>query len=141
MKNENKTADQQARRIPSPGDRSAPARDLRDRTFTFARCIIRLYCSLDKGVLAQTLGRQLLRSGTSIGANYREADQARSKAEFIAKIGDCLREADETAYWLDLLHAERLGAPAQLEKARREAGELVAIFTTIKRRAASTQRP
>lgn len=54
-------------------------RDLRERTFEFARQIVQLYVALDKGVLAQTLGKQVLRSGTSVGANYREADQARSK--------------------------------------------------------------
>ena len=80
-----------------------PRRDLRERTFKFARQVIKLFVSLDRGVLAQTLGRQMLRAGTSVGANYREADQARSKAEFIAKIGDCLKEADETAYWLELM--------------------------------------
>lgn len=112
-----------------------PRRDLRERTFQFARKIVRLLGSLDTGVLAQTLGRQMLRAGTSIGANYREGDQARSKAEFIAKIGDCLKEADETSYWLDLLLAENLVVPSQISAARAEAGELVAILTTIKRRA------
>ncbi|MBM3881892.1 MAG: four helix bundle protein [Verrucomicrobia bacterium] len=114
-----------------------PRRDLRERTFKFARQIIRLFASLDRGVLAQTLGRQLLRAGTSVGANYREADQARSKAEFVAKIGDCLKEADETAYWLELMSAENVGAPADLAPAFDEATQLVAIFTTIKRRAES----
>ena len=112
-----------------------PQRDLRERTFKFARQVIKLFVSLDRGVLAQTLGRQMLRAGTSVGANYREADQARSKAEFVAKIGDCLKEADETAYWLELIAAEALGTPADVASARDEAGQLVAIFTTIKRRA------
>jgi four helix bundle protein len=70
-----------------------------------------------------------------VGANYREADQARSKAEFMAKIGDCLKEPDETAYWLELLAAENLGSPSEVASALGEANELVAIFTTIKRRA------
>src|ERR1039458_9117385 len=89
-------------------------RDLRPRTFQFARKIIQLFVSLDKSTLAQTLGRQVLRSGTSVGANYREADQARSKAEFIAKIGDCLKEADETAFWLELMSSENVVSPAKL---------------------------
>lgn len=112
-----------------------PVRDLRERTFRFARLVVRLFVSLDRSVLAQTLGRQMLRSGTSIGANYREADQARSKAEFIAKIGDCLKEADETAYWLDLMSAEGLGSSPDVDAARDEASQLIAILTTIKRRA------
>ena len=70
--------------------------DLKARTKLFARRIIRLFMSLPKGTAAQILGRQMLRSGTSVGANYREANRGRSKAEFIAKVGDCLREVDET---------------------------------------------
>ncbi len=112
-----------------------PKRDLRERTFKFARQVIKLFVALDRGVLAQTLGRQILRAGTSVGANYREADQARSKPEFIAKIGDCLKEADETAYWLELMAAEKIGAPTDVASARDEAGQLVAILTTIKRHA------
>jgi four helix bundle protein len=71
-------------------------KDLRPRTKMFARRIIRLYAALSKtDVVAQVLGKLMLRSGTSKGANYREACRARSKAEFISKIGDCLKEADE----------------------------------------------
>ena len=110
-------------------------RDLRERTLRFARQIVRLYGSLDRSVLAQTLGRQMLRAGTSVGANYRESDQARSKAEFIAKIGDCLKEADETTYWIELMAAEGVGDTPALTAALDEASQLVAIFTTIRRRA------
>ena len=78
-------------------------KDLAARTKSFARRIIRLYVALPKGTVAQVLGKQALRSGTSVGANHREASRARSKAEFISKVGDCLKEADETAYWLELL--------------------------------------
>ncbi|MDA1277908.1 MAG: four helix bundle protein [Verrucomicrobia bacterium] len=112
-----------------------PTRDLRERTFRFARQVIKLFVSLDRGVLAQTPRRQMLRSGTSAGANYREADQARSKAECIAKIGDCLNEADETSYWLDLMSAENIGSPNELALALDPAGQMVAILTTIKRHA------
>lgn len=114
-----------------------PKRDLRERTFKFARQVVQLFASLERGALAQTLGRQMLRAGTSIGANYREADQARSKAEFVAKIGDCLKEADETAYWLELMGAEAIGTTAEVAAALDEASQLVAILTTIKRRAQS----
>lgn len=110
-------------------------RDLRERTFQFARRVVRLYVMLNKSVLAQTLGKQVLRSGTSVGANYREADQARSKAEFISKIGDCLKEADETTYWLELMAAEEVVPPAKLAALVDEANQLVAILTTIRRRA------
>ncbi len=112
-----------------------PKRDLRERTFKFARQVIKLFVLLDRSVLAQTLGRQMLRAGTSVGANYREADQARSKAEFIAKIGDCLKEADETAYWLELMAAELVVSAVQVASVLDEANQLVAILTTIKRHA------
>ncbi len=77
--------------------------DLRDRTKRFALHIIRMFSSLPKNAEAQVLGKQILRSGTSIGANYREAYRSRSKAEFIAKAGDCLKEPEETAYWFELI--------------------------------------
>ena len=76
-------------------------KDLQIRTKEFALRVIRLYCALAKSTEARVLGKQVLRSGTSVGANYREANRARSKPEFIAKIEDCLKELDETAYWLD----------------------------------------
>src|SRR5260221_657251 len=78
--------------------------DLKPRTKTFALRVIRMYSKLPKAdTLAQVLGKQVLRSGTSVGANYREASRGRSKAEFISKIGDCLKEIEETEYWLELL--------------------------------------
>src|ERR1039458_504521 len=87
-------------------------KDLRPRTKMFAWRIIRLYVALPKtNVVAQVLGKQMLRSGTSVRANYREAYRARSKAEFISKIGDCLKEADETLYWLELILDESFVPP------------------------------
>src|SRR5215470_323139 len=77
--------------------------DLRDRTKAFALQIPRMFAAIPKTTEAQVLGKQLLRSGTSVGANYREAYRGRSKAEFISKCGDSLRELEETAYWLELL--------------------------------------
>ncbi len=110
--------------------------DLPARTKQFARRIIRLYCALPKNsTVAQVLGKQLLRSGTSVGANYREAFRARSKAEFIAKVGDSLKEADETLYWLELLLEEKILAANLLQPLVGEANELVAIFTAISKRA------
>jgi len=102
----------------------------------FARRIIRLYVALPKqDVVAQVLGKQLLRSGTSVGANYREARRGRSKAEFTAKIGDCLKEADEALYWLELLAEEKIFPAKKLEPLLKEGDELVAIFTIISKRA------
>ncbi|MFL6520037.1 MAG: four helix bundle protein [Chthoniobacterales bacterium] len=77
--------------------------DLQARTKNFALRVIRMFVSLPKNTEAQILGKQILRSGTSVGANYREAHRGRSKPEFISKCGDCLREAEETGYWLELL--------------------------------------
>jgi four helix bundle protein len=111
-------------------------KDLLPRTKMFARRVIRLFCSLSKtDEVARVLGRQVLRSGTSVGANYREANRARSKAEFIAKIGDCLKEADESPYWLELLHDEGVVRPQKIAGLIKEADELVAIFLTISKRA------
>jgi four helix bundle protein len=110
-------------------------RDLGPRTKTFARRIIRLYAALARhDVVAQVLGKQALRAGTSVGANYREAHRARSKAEFISKIGDCLKEADETLYWLELLLEESILPAKRLQPLVNEANELVAILTTISKR-------
>ena len=102
----------------------------------FARRVIRLYCALPKNdTLAQVLGKQVLRSGTSVGANYREANRARSKAEFISKMGDCLKEADESLYWLELMIEESVVPRRRLQPLADEANELVAIFITILKRA------
>src|SRR5215813_1601618 len=78
-------------------------RDLRKRTKLFALRIIRLYVSLPKSQEAQVLGKQLLRSGTSVGAHYREGCRSRSNAEFISKLEGGLQELEETTYWLELL--------------------------------------
>ena len=109
--------------------------DLRQRTKQFALRILRLYSALPTQTAAQVLGKQLLRSGTSIGANYREAFRARSKAEFIAKTGICLSEAEETAYWLELLAEGEIVAPAKLSELMNECDQLIAIFVTILNRA------
>ncbi len=108
--------------------------DLLLRTKKFALQIIRLFSRLPKTTEAQVIGKQVLRSGTSIGANYREAYRGRSKAEFIAKCGDSLRELEETSYWLDLLVEADLVAPQELADLRRECNELTAIFVTILKR-------
>src|SRR6476646_5021158 len=109
-------------------------KDLADRTKRFALEIIRVFSVLPKTTEAQVLGKQVLRSGTSVGANYREAYRARSKAEFIAKSGDSLRELEETGYWLDLLAEANLLTQEKLRNVRQECTELIAIFVTILKR-------
>lgn len=108
--------------------------DLRERTKEFALRIIRMFSALPKTTEAQVLGKQILRSGTSVGANYREAYRGRSKAEFIAKCGDSLRELEETAYWLEVLVDSGIVKPDKLSAMRQECDELTAIFVTILKR-------
>ena len=107
------------------------ASNLRQRTKLFSLRIIRLFAALPGSAPAQVLGKQVLRSATSVGANYREACRARSDLEFIAKLGDCLKELDETLYWLELLAESNILAAAKLDSLRSEADELLAIFTAI----------
>lgn len=111
--------------------------DLLDRTKAFALRVIRMFAALPKTEEARVLGRQVLRSGTSVGANYREAQRSRSKAEFIAKIGDCLKELDESAYWLDLLTGSGIVPETRLSSLVKECDELLAIFTAISKKAKS----
>jgi four helix bundle protein len=114
-----------------------PDSDLRTRTKGYALRVIRLYARLPKTTEAQVLGKQVLRSGTSVGANYHEAFRARSKAEFAAKCGDVLREIEETAYWLELLVESGIVSAGDLAELRAETGELTAIFVTILKRTKS----
>jgi four helix bundle protein len=109
-------------------------KDLRDRTKHFALSIIRMFSMIPKSTEAQVLGKQMLRSGTSVGANYREAYRGRSKAEFIAKCGDSLRELEETAYWFELLADGKIVSSETLSALRQECDELIAIFVTILKR-------
>jgi four helix bundle protein len=108
--------------------------DLKQRTKEFALQIIWMFSALPKTTKAQVLGKQALRSGTSVGANYREAYRARSKPEFIAKCGDSLRELEEPVYWLELLVDGKIVPQDKLLTVRRECDELIAIFVTILKR-------
>jgi four helix bundle protein len=111
-------------------------RDLKPRTKAFALRVIRLYSSLPTGnTVAQVLGKQVLRSGTAVGANYREASRGRSKAEFISKVGDCLKEIEETEYWLELLVDSGCVAPSRMAGLLDETRQLIAIFTTVDKKA------
>jgi four helix bundle protein len=114
---------------------SEQPKDLKLRTKAFALRVIRMYSALPKSdTVAQVLGKQVLRSGTSVGANYREASRGRSKAEFIAKTGDCLKEIEETEYWLELLVDSGCLAITDLSDLLDETRQLIAIFTTINKR-------
>ena len=106
-------------------------KDLKERTKQFALKIIRLVASLPRTREADIIGWQLLKAGTSVGANYRESNRSGSKAEFRSKIGIVEQEADESLYWLELLKDSGIAKGALLEELLVEADELVAIFTTI----------
>lgn len=112
---------------------------LQSRTKRFALRIIKLCRALPKSDEARILGKQLLRSGTSVGANYRAACRARSRAEFIARLGIVLEEADETAFWLDLLFESGIFPEAKLRDIGKEAEELVRIFVASIRTAKTSQ--
>jgi len=105
--------------------------DLRDRTKRFALRVVKMYGALDKSTEQQVIGRQVLRSGTSVGANFREAHRSRSDAEFIAKLGDCLKELDETSYWLELLVEGDFVPATRMAELQDECNQLIAIMTTI----------
>jgi four helix bundle protein len=104
--------------------------DLRGRTKRFALGIIRLYSDLPKNTLAQVLGRQLLRSGTSVGAHYREAFRSRSNAEFTSKIEGGLQELEESVYWMELLQDSGTATSDGLVALMTEADQLTRILVT-----------
>ena len=108
--------------------------DLKIRTKAFALRIIRLYVSLPKSAEAQVLGKQVLRSGTSVGAHYRESLRARSDAEVISKIEGGLQELEETQYWLELLSEAGIIPADRLQPLLQEADELTAILVTCVKR-------
>jgi len=106
------------------------ARKLQNRTKQFAIQIIQTFSSLPKTEAARVIGRQFLRSGTSVAANYRAACRARSLAEFISKLSVVLEEADETLFWLDLLADSKIVSPDSVKSVRSECHELVKIFSS-----------
>jgi four helix bundle protein len=108
---------------------------LRHRTKKFALRIIKLVGSLPRTIEGREIGRQLIRSGTSVGANYRGACKGRSMAEFIAKLGIVEEEADETAYWLELVLEGGLLDKGAVDPLLREANELVAIMASSRKTA------
>jgi four helix bundle protein len=103
---------------------------LRDRTKAFALRIINMYCRLPKSTESQVLGKQVLRAGTSVAANYREASRARSDAEFLSKLGIVEQELDETLLWLELLVESGIVPEAKMADLRQEADELLRMTVT-----------
>ena len=108
-----------------------PRQDLRLRTKQFALRIIKMCAVLPNSRAGRKLGDQVFGSGTSVAANYREAYRARSRAEFISKLGDCQKEMEETILWLELLGESGTLNPKKLSALMLEADELMAIFSAI----------
>ena len=106
--------------------------EFRDRTKQFAAGVIHCYIKLPKSrEEVRVLGKQLLRSGTSVAAHVREASRARSDEEFVSKLGGALQEADESQLWLELLREECAIEPKLTQLLEHESSELIAIFTTM----------
>ena len=114
---------------------AAQTEQLKLRAKQFAVRVVRLFKALPRRDEARVLGRQLLRSATSVGANYRAVCRARTRKEFISKIGIVVEEADETVFWLELLAGCEIVAARQLGPLTREAEELLAIFAASQRTA------
>ncbi|HEY8187201.1 MAG TPA: four helix bundle protein [Pyrinomonadaceae bacterium] len=112
-------------------------KDLRQRLKQFALRIIKLYSAMPKRGEALILGTQVLKSGTSPGAHYREACRAKSDADFISKIEGALQELDETQYWLELIGEANILTAKRLEALYQEAEELIAILVTVVKRVKS----
>jgi len=114
--------------------------ELKDRTKQFALRILKLVGALPKTVEGRAIANQLVRCGTSVAANYRATCRARSKAEFIAKIGVVLEEADEALLWLELIGEANLLPAKRVDPIRVEANELVAIMVASRKSAVSNLR-
>ena len=109
--------------------------ELEDRTRKFAVQVVKTVAVFPKNSEGKIIGKQLLRAGTSIGANYREANRAESRADFIHKVGVAEKEAAETIYWLEICRDTKLGAVNQISDLLDEASQLLAILITIGRKA------
>jgi len=113
------------------------ADELKARTKQFALRIIKLVAAMPKSIEGRAIANQLVRCGTSVAANYRAACRARSKIEFVAKMGVVLEEADETQLWLELIIEAKLIAAKRVQPLLDEASELVAIFVASRKSASS----
>ena len=115
---------------------------LRQRSKRFASIVISFYCELPKNQMeCQVIGKQLLRSGTSVAANYREASRARSDAEFISKIELCAQEADETMLWLELLRDDCGIISERIDWLLDESNQLISIFVTMSKNVKKRRNP
>jgi four helix bundle protein len=110
-------------------------KDLKPRVKSFALRVIKLFAALPKSTEAQVIGKQLLRSGTSVGAHYYEAQRAKSVPDFISKVEGGLQELEETVYWLELLAEAEIVHADRLKPLSEEAEELTAMLVTIVKRA------
>jgi four helix bundle protein len=106
-------------------------KDLKDRTRDFSLRVIRLCAALPFNRTAEVIAKQLLKSGTSPGAHFREALRARSKAEYVAKMNGGLMELEETLYWLEIVEGSNLMTSKMLEAIRTETNDLIAIFVSL----------
>jgi four helix bundle protein len=113
------------------------ADELKLRTKAFALRVIKLVAALPKTIEGRAIANQLVRSGTSVAANYRAACRARSRIEFIAKLGVVLEETDETQLWLEMIVDAGLLPPKRVQPLLDEANELVAIFVSSRKSASS----
>ena len=111
--------------------KAAGQQDLRVGTKALALRIVKLYVALPKTPEAQILGKQVLRSGTSVGAHYHEACRAKSNADFISKLEGGLQELEETSYWLELIGEAGIMGEERLKPLHSEVEELIAMFVTI----------
>jgi four helix bundle protein len=109
--------------------------ELRRRTKSFALQVPKLVDTLPRGISSDAIARQLIRSATSVAANYRAAQRGRSKAEFIAKIGIVVEEADETVFWLEMLAEGEIVNSQRIKQLQTEATELLKIFAASQRTA------
>ena len=113
--------------------------ELRKRTKNYASSVVRLFTALPKRQAeAQVIGPQLLRSGASVAANFREASRARTTSEFISKLEVCIQEADETDLWLELLRDDCGISSEQIKELLVETNELISIFVTMVKRSKAT---
>lgn len=110
------------------GGATVNEKELKDRTKRFSLRVMKLVAFLPSTVVGRAVGKQLVRSGTSVGANYRSSCRARSKPEFIAKLGIVEEEADESAFWLEVIMENGLLKPERVQDLHKEAEELTAII-------------
>ena len=113
-------------------------RDIQERSFQFGVKVVRLANKLPQSIAAKVICQQLVRAGTSVGANLEEADSAETKKDFVHKVGIALKEAKETLYWLRLAEAAPIPGNKEFAEMAQEAHELVMILVAIKRKASQS---